>query len=165
MKISNYLDTFEGKEIYQGTKKSMLTGKIIIIFTSLMALLSYLIDVQPIKSLKSLQNIYWISNFLVVVTLIIIFSLKKSIYFSSKYIDEKDTLKTLLIKWSKFDIILMLIGLILPFAGFFCFLQGINFVGIWHFYLASILLTIMIMPMGIKVRSKLKIIRTYFPNI
>ena len=97
--------------------------------------------------------------------LIVLLGVRKSIYYSPKIIREDFTLTQVLQKWRTIDLIMLGTAEILPILGLIMTFLGMPFDWTFHFFVASALLMVILMPMGIKVRSKLSILRRHFPDI
>ncbi len=62
-------------------------------------------------------------------------------------------------KWRTVDIVLLAAAETVPIMGLVVSLLGAPFGRIFHFFVASGLLIIILMPIGLKVRSKLAVLR------
>lgn len=114
---------------------------------------------------KDIEDIFLILNIFVIILLLGILTVKRTIYYSPKLIKEGDNLEQVLKQWRKIDTALIGITQLIPIIGLVITTIGMEFRRTNHFFIASILLIIMLMPMGIKVRSRLKVLKKYFTNI
>jgi hypothetical protein len=80
-------------------------------------------------------------------------------------IKEGDTLTQILRKWRQIDIILMAVGETIPILGLIITWLGMPFARTGFIFLVSAILMIILMPVGIKIRSKLDILRRHIPGI
>ena len=101
----------------------------------------------------------------IVLLFIAILGIKRTIYYSPKFIKDNFTLTQVLQKWKIIDMILLAAAELIPLCGLALAFLGMPFDKTFHFFLGSALLMIILIPMGIKVRSKLSILRKHFPGI
>jgi len=186
-------DYIEHQLIAKHTKKTKIIALISIIFIIILAFFSYTINsdntkdkvtanlskisknriitkavennTDNYKNNKNIENIFIVLNIIVIILLIIILAVRKTIYYSPRMIKDYENLESVLIKWQKIDIFLIITAFILPISGFVANIIGMEFNRTIHFFIASALLIIMLMPMGIKVRSKLKLLKEHFIDI
>jgi mannose/fructose/N-acetylgalactosamine-specific phosphotransferase system component IIC len=149
------------------TKQTKLVAFSSLLFTIVMAILSFVIYKNKASSMNNtnIENIFIILNIFVILLLIAILSIKKTIYYSKRLIKEGSNLEQVLQQWRKVDIILILTVQIIPVIGLSINIFGMEFRRTTHFFIASFLLVVMLMPMGIKVRSKLRLLKDSFTNI
>ncbi len=165
MKIGNYRETSEDLTIIAATKKPLKTGAVLIGLTLLLALFSWLTEFKSTFTLQTQSDIFAGLNFMVILLLIVISTIKKKIYFSIRVVNEKDTLESVLSKWSAIDNRLLYVSTLIPVATTVAHILGTDFSQIWYIYAGGIALIFILMPMGIKVRSKLRVLRSYYPDI
>ena len=127
------------------------------------ALISYyLTEVKKISFVKispeNLQNIFNVLNILAIFMVIAVLAVRKTIYYSSKAIKDDFTLIQVMQKWRSIDILLIAIGESISIFGLIISLIGIPFSRSFHFFITSILVILIIMPMNWKVRDKLRIL-------
>jgi hypothetical protein len=160
-------DVKENRMIKSETKKTKLVAFLSLLFTIIMAVLSFIIYKDKAYNMNNanVENIFVMMNIFVILLLVVILSIKKTIYYSKKIIKENSTLEQVLKQWRKVDIILILTVQLIPVIGLSINIIGIEFRRTTHFFIASFLLVIMLMPMGIKVRSKLRLLKESFTNI
>ncbi len=160
-------DLREYNTIKEESKLTKIISVSAILFTVIIGLIAYLIDrsrgVNPVSD--KLEDTFMVLNVIVIVLLIMILGIKKTIYYSPRLIKEEDSLKTVLRQWRKIDLSLITAAQLVPIVGFILTITGIEFRRTTHFFIAAVLLIIMLMPMGIKVRSRLKVLKKYFTNI
>jgi len=155
----------ERKIIKKETKKTIIFGICLLILSGAFAAVAYFIKAEAGMTADSLENVYGFVNIFVVMLMIGILAVRKTIYYSPKFIKEDFTLTQVLKKWRSIDIVLLSISEVIPISGLIMTFLGMPFDRNFHFFLTSGLLIIILMPMGIKVRSKLSILRKHFPDI
>jgi MFS family permease len=150
-------------------KKETRTSKLIALgmLASILvyAFLAYFVKLDFNLEKNARENIYWILIFVIILILIGILSVRKTIYYSTRMIKEGDTLTQILRKWRQIDIILMAVGETIPILGLIITWLGMPFARTGFIFLVSAILMIILMPVGIKVRSKLDILRRHIPGI
>jgi hypothetical protein len=139
----------------------MIIGVGMLFSVIMYGLVAYFLKVDFAIEKELLTNIYWVINFIVIIMMIIILAIRKTIYYSPRLIKEDFTLIQVLEKWRMIDIVLLAAAEIIPVFGLVVTFLGMPFNRTWHFFLASGFLMIMLMPMGIKVRGKLTILKEH----
>jgi hypothetical protein len=155
----------ERKIIKSETKTTIILGLLLLFLNFLSGTAAYFMKIEPTLKQESLDYIYGIINLAVVLLMIALLAVRKTLYYSPKFIREDFTLRQVLAIWRRIDFILLAISEIIPLCGMIMTILGMPFDRNFHFFLVSVLLTIILMPMGIKVRSKLSILREHFPGI
>jgi hypothetical protein len=155
----------ERKLIKKETRPTVVIGLVLLFLSVIYGVAAYGIKIQPTMTFELLEKIYGIVNLAVVMLLIVILAVRKTIYYSPRFIREDFTLAQVLARWRRIDIVLLAISEVIPLCGLVLTFLGIPFDRNFHFFLVSGLLTIILMPLGIKVRSKLSILRKHFPGI
>lgn len=131
-------------------------------------MLAVLVNVIPIKPLMTDDELTTITNILslvAVMMMIIILAVRKTIYYSPRFVPEDFTLLQVLKKWQTIDIVLMGISLCIVILGVVITVMGMPFSRTFHFFVASGLLMPILMPIGIKMKGKLDILRQTHPNV
>ena len=113
-----------------------------------------IVKVKP----STLQNIFNILNLLAILMVIVILAIRKTIYYSPKFIADDISLKSILMIWKKLDLILLAFGESISILGLIVTLLGVPFSRSFHFFATSVLVILIIMPVNWKVRDKLKIL-------
>jgi len=131
----------------------------------LYALLASLLKIDLGVPKEPRETIYSILIAVIIVVMIVILSVRKTIYFSPRIVKEDFTLTQVLRKWRVIDTILLAMAESIPLIGLLLTWMGIPWERTWFIFLVSILLIIILMPVGIKVRSKLNYIRKYNKRI
>lgn len=155
----------ERKIIKREIKKTLIFALFLLGLSFIYGIIAYFIKVEPQLTGDSLEKIYGGVNLFIVMLMIIILAVRKSIYYSPRLIREDFSITQVLKKWRVIDIILLSISEIIPICGLLMVFLGIPFDRNFHFFITSVLLIIILMPVGIKVRSKLSILRKHFPDI
>jgi len=151
--------------IKQETRTSMIIGGAILLSTIMYGLIAYFIPFRQLIKSETLDILWGIASIFVVLMMIIILALRKTIYYSPKIIQPNFTIQQVLEKWRTIDIIFLAAAETIPVCGLILCFLGIPFDKNMHFFVGAALLIIILMPMGIKVRSKLSILREHFPEI
>ncbi len=123
------------------------------------------IDERFVYSEESLINLNGLLILVIVLTMIAILTARKTLYYSPKRISDDDTLTTVLEKWNRIDTLLMKSALIIPFLSMVVTLLGFPFERTIFIFIGSAILYVLLMPVGIKTRSKLQILRRYYDHI
>jgi F0F1-type ATP synthase membrane subunit c/vacuolar-type H+-ATPase subunit K len=155
----------EQKIIKEETGTTMIIGLALLASTIIFGLASYLIKLKPVMGTQALDNLRGALSLIVVLLMIGILAIRRSIYYSPRFIEEDFTLRQVLQKWRTIDIVLLALAETIPICGLVLALLGLPFDKNFHFFVGAGVLIIILMPMGIKVRSKLSILRQHFPDI
>lgn len=127
--------------------------------------IAYFYKGKPLMASKPLENIWGIINIVVIMMMVFILAIRRTIYYSKRLIKENFTLTDVLRQWRRIDIALMALAETIPLVGLITAILGMPFEQTFHFFVAGALLMLILMPVGIKVRSKLAILRESFPEI
>lgn len=168
MKFMNidYKKQLEEREIInKETRVPKLIALSMLGSTLIYALMAYFVKMHFNIQKNLREDIYWILIFIIILILIGILSVRKTIYYSTRLIKEGYTLTQVLQKWRQIDIILLGVGEIIPILGLVITWLGIPFARTGFIFLVSAILMIILMPVGIKIRSKLEILRKHIPGI
>ncbi|UCH95780.1 MAG: hypothetical protein JSV88_02745 [Candidatus Aminicenantes bacterium] len=164
--IDNYRQRIEERKIVkQETKTTIIICLCLLVLNIIYGVAAYFIDVDPVMKTESLEKIYGMVNLGVVMFLIVVLAVRKTIYYSPKFIREDFNLRQVLVKWKRIDIFLLVISEIIPICGLVMTFMGMPFDRNFHFFVASGILIILLTPLSIKVRSRLSILRKHFPNM
>ncbi len=155
----------ERRIIKKETRISMIIGISALVSTVIYALLAKYITIDLGLAPKLREDIYGVLVLVIILIMIGILGARKSIYYSPKLIKDEYSLTQILEKWRTLDIILIAVAEIIPLLGLVITLLGLPFERTWFIFLTAGLLMIILMPMGVKVRSKLSILRNQHPNI
>ncbi len=118
-----------------------------------------MLDKEPLK------NAYDMINLIVIVMMVVILGIRRSIYYSPRFVQDGATLEQVLKKWRGIDIVLLAVAETIPICGLVVTWLGMPFDKTFHFFVAGALLMIILMPVGIKMRSKLSILRKTHPDL
>lgn len=135
------------------------------LFTFTLALISYYGNFKQTMVTAELEELRNIVSVAVVVVMVAILALRRSVYYSPRLIRANFTLTQVLQKWRRIDIIMLSVSSLIPICGLVLAVLGLSFDMNFHFFLGSGILMVILMPVGIKVRSKLSILRQQFPDI
>ncbi len=123
------------------------------------------IDSRIVYSEESLLNLNGLLMLVIILVMIAILAARRTLYYSPRLIRDDDTLFTVLGKWNKIDAMLMKSALIIPFLSMAVTLLGFPFERTVYIFIGSAILYVILMPVGIKTRSKLQILRRYYDHI
>lgn len=164
--MDNYKQRIEERNIVkQETKTTIIICLCVLFLNVVFGVAASFIKVNPALKQKSLENIYMMVNLGIVMLLIAVLAVRKTIYYSPRFIKEDFTLRQVLTKWKRIDIFLLMVSQVMPICGLVMTFMGMPFDRNYHFFVASGILIILLTPLGIKVRSRLSILRKHFPDI
>lgn len=155
----------ERKLIKKETRVTILIGLALLGSVFIYGLLAYFIKTEPMMDKEPLKNLYDMMNLIVIVILIAVLGVRRSIYYSPRFIKDDFTLTQVLQKWRAIDILLMAVSETIPICGLVITLLGMPFDKTFHFFVGGGLLMVILIPVGIKVRSKISILRKTHPDI
>lgn len=164
MKIGNFQDP-EGLLIAQKMGGALRLGRILLLFHGIMAVLSWLLPPLLPQDGATVHNIYGGVNFMVIIHLIVVFSLRKTIYMSRRTVPDGTALHEVLERWNRLDQRFLFSTTLIPLSGFAAHMLGLAWPQLWHLFLTALFFTLMLIPMGIKVRSRLGMLRHLHPNL
>jgi len=164
MKIGNFQDP-EGHLISRKTRGAIKTGRILLLLHTLLAVLTYFSPPLAPQDAQTVQNLYGGVNFMVILHLIIVFSLRKTIYLSRRTVPDGTGLPEVLERWNRLDTRFLSSTALIPLAASAAHCLGLGWAQLWHLFLTALLFTLMLMPMGIKVRSRLGMLRRLHPDL
>jgi hypothetical protein len=163
--IEEYQKRIEERDII---KKEMRTttifGLSLISSCIILGLISFFVKAKPVIGTETLDTIWKGASLAVVLIMIGILGVRRTIYYSPKLIKEDFTLIQILRKWRTIDTILLTVSELFPICGLVLTFLGMSFDKNFHFFIGAGLLMIILIPMGIKVRSKLDILKQHFPD-
>lgn len=155
----------ERKLIKQETRTTIIVSICLLISVGIYTALASLIRFKPLLEQEGLDKIFGAVNLIVIMLMIVILAVRRTIYFSPRFIKEDFTLVQILQKWRTIDIVLLAAAETIPICGLVMNFLGMPFKRTFHFFLASALLMFILMPIGLKVRSKISIIKQTHPDI
>ena len=160
--ITQYESRLEERRVIKAETKYTIKISVALLFSTLcMGIVAYLIKPNPSFSRSALEELWMILNIVIVMLTVIILAVRKTIYYSPKIIKENFTLTQILRKWKTVDIILLATAEIIPILGLVLAILGMPFSWTYHYFVASALLMVMLMPIGLKVRSKLTVLKDH----
>jgi len=164
--ILEYQKQIEERRIIKvETKTTKIISAALISSAIISGLIAYFLHFRQVFPTPIQDQIRGITSIGIVMVMVVIFYLRRTLYYSPKIIKEDFTLSQVLQQWRKIDIALLLIAESLPICGLVLAFLGLQFDRIFHFFLGGVLMMIILTPMGIKVRSRLSILREFFPEI
>lgn len=164
--LTDYQKRMEERQlIKKETKTTVIISVSLMIFTLVLALISYYGKFKQTMVTSELEELRNIISVVVVVVMVAILGLRRSIYYSRRLIREDFSLTQVLQKWRRIDIIMLSVASLIPVCGLVLAILGLSFDLNFHFFLGTAILMVILMPVGIKVRSKLSILRQQFPDI
>lgn len=165
MKTTYEKELEERKIIKLETRASMLVGVACLISTIIYGLIAKFVPISFIQSQKLREDIYGILVLVIILIMIAILAARKTLYYSSRLIKDDYDLTQVLQKWRSIDIMLLAVAETIPVIGLVIAFMGMPFDRTWFIFFTAALLMIILIPMGIKVRSKLSILKKQHPNI
>jgi len=149
--------------IREETKKTILVSFAMVISVVIYALIPILFLKNSTVKLfgmkyATITNIYNAFNILAIMIVISILTVRKTIYYSPKFVKDSMSLKDILKTWKKLDIILLALGESVSILGLIMSFMGVPFNRTFHFFVTSVLIILIVMPVNWKVRDKLKIL-------
>jgi len=105
-----------------------------------------------------LNSIFNVLNIVAIFMVVIVLAVRKTIYYSARIIKEDFTLIQVLHKWKKIDIILIAVAESISVLGLVISFLGMPIARTFHFFVTSILVILVIMPINWKIRDKLRIL-------
>lgn len=165
MKTTYEKELEERKIIKLETRASMLVGVACLISTIIYGLIAKFVPISFIQSQKLREDIYGILVLVIILIMIAILAARKTLYYSSRLIKDDYDLTQVLHKWRSIDIMLLAVAETIPVIGLVIAFMGMPFDRTWFIFFTAALLMIILIPMGIKVRSKLSILKKQHPNI
>jgi len=164
--IDDYKQRIEERKIIkQETKTTIIIGLGLLFLNVIYGVAAFLIKITPAMRSEELEKIYGIVNLVIIMLLIAILAIRKTIYYSPKLIRHDFSIQQVLKAWKRIDLWLLIISEIIPICGLGMTFLGMPFDRNFHFFVASGILIILLTPFGIKVRSRLSILRKHFPDI
>jgi len=149
----------ERKIIKQETRVTILISIALLVETVILAIIAKFVKIDMSWDPKNLESITDILNIVVVVLMVVILAVRKTIYFSPRMIDKNFTLVEVLQKWKNIDMTLLSLANTINISGMMVTVMGMPFNRTFHFFVAGGLLILILMPIGLKVRSKLAVLR------
>ncbi len=164
--IDNYKQRLEERKIIkQETKTTIMICLCVLGLTAILGVAAFFIKIEPTMKQEALEKIYGIVNLGIIMLLIAVLAIRKTIYYSPKLIRHDFSIPQVLAKWRIIDLWLLIVSEIIPISGLAMTFLGMPFDRNRHFFVASGILIILLTPFGIKVRSRLSILRQHFPDI
>jgi len=158
-------DREERLAIKQETKSALRLGIFALLAVVLCTALARYIAIGVTLPPKARETLFGIFILAIIMIMVAILAIRKTIYYSSRLIRDDFTLTQVLRKWRTIDRILISITGVIPVMGLLLTWMGLPFSRTWFIFLVSALLLIILMPMAIKVRGKLMILRDQNPSL
>ena len=160
--ITQYESRLEERRIIKAETKHTIKISIALLLSTLfIGIAAYLVKPTPGFGRGALEELWTIFNIVIVMLTVIILAVRKTIYYSPKIIKEDFTLTQILRKWKTIDLILLAVAELIPIMGLVISFLGMPFSWTYHYFVASALLMLMLMPIGLKVRSKLTVLKNH----
>lgn len=158
-------DREERRAIKKETKPALRLGLIALLAVALCTALARFITIGVMIPPKTRETLFGIFILAIIMIMVAILAARKTIYYSTRLIRDDFTLTQVLRKWKTIDRTLISITGVIPVMGLILTWLGLPFSRTWFIFLVSALLLIILMPMDIKVRGKLMILRDQNPNL
>jgi hypothetical protein len=155
----------ERNVIKKETRNTIFISLACLVSVGIYTLIANLIKTKPMFTPDVLDKILSVANLFIVLLAIVILAMRKTIYYSPRFVKEDFTLIQVLQTWVKMDVIMLAVAEVIPILGLMLRFFGIPLKFTWVYFVAGGILMILIMPVGIKVRSKLTILRKTHTNI
>lgn len=146
----------ENEIIKRETKITIIIAIALLISILVYTVISFYLKVEINLEKNILEKIYFIMNFLTIFFIITLLAIKKRIYYSPKIIKKNDNLTQILQKWRSIDIVLLAVAETISIFGLLITLLGMPFKRTFHFFVGSALLILLLIPMDMKIRERLK---------
>lgn len=164
--ITEYEKRIEERKIVKKETVTTIRVSLLLLFsTVLCGLAAYYLKAKPVMTIESQERLYGIVSLVVIILLIVILAMKRTIYYSPRFIKENFTLTQVLQKWRTIDMALLAAAESIPLCGLVMAFLGMPFEKTFHLFVGPAILMILLMPLDIKIRSKLSILRNHFPDI
>jgi hypothetical protein len=163
--INEYVKLIEDRKIIkQETKLSIHISFAMLCTCIIFGLIAYNVKVKPVLTTVKQELFYGIANLIVILLFIIIIAIRRTVYYSPKFIRDDFSLRQILQQWRKIDITLLGIAITIPMMGLVMTFLGFPFDQTSHLFIGPCILMFLLMPLGIKVRSRLSILKDHFPE-
>jgi len=149
--------------IKKETRTTVLICLSLVVSVIVSAFISYyLTEVKKLSFVniapENLNNIFNIMNLAAIFMVVAVLAVRKTIYYSQKTIKEDFTLTQIVQKWRSIDIILVAVAESISVLGLVISFLGVPFGRTFHFFITSVLVILIIMPINWKIRDKLRIL-------
>ena len=158
-------DREERLAIRKHTRPGIMVGLMSLVTVAVCTLLARFISPEPTMSARTLETLFGIVVLVIIMIMVAILAVRKTVYYSSRIIKGEMSVADVLRKWNTIDIILISATETIPLLGLALTWLGVPFSRTWFIFLVSALLLVILMPMGIKVRGKLMILRQHHPDL
>ncbi len=105
-----------------------------------------------------MNNIFNIMNLSAIFMVVAVLAVRKTIYYSVRTIKEDFTLTQIVQRWRSIDIILVAVAESISILGLVISFLGVPFGRTFHFFITSVLVILIVMPINWKIRDKLRIL-------
>lgn len=138
-----------------GLRFSLVMVGVLILLTLLVALLG---RTAPSRVLEKLENLAAIMNVIAIAMLIVVLAVRRTIYFSPRLFRGQEIvpLVDLLRKWRRIDLVLNCLAALVALLGLVLAFFGFPLVRIFHFFVSSWLVMMILMPIPWKVQDKIR---------
>lgn len=166
MEIEKNTYSENNRMIKDETKKTIIISLMLVFSVLIYAMISiFLSNSKNFRLLnlnkEELKNIFNILNIAAILMVIIILTIRKTIFYSNRFIKDGMSLKEILMVWRSLDLLLLVFGESIALLGLVITLMGVPFGRSFHFFVTSILVILIIMPVNWKIRDKLKILEQH----
>ena len=127
----------------------------------ILGLVAYFVKTNYYITNSALEKIFGISNIVVVLELIVVLAIRKTIYYSPRFVNQQMSLQQVLQTWRKIDMVLLAISETIAVVGLVVTILGLPFERTFHFFVAAAILMILILPVNLKIRGKLTTLEKY----
>ncbi len=163
--INEYAKLIEDRKIIKQETKISIYVSLAMLCTCIIAgFIAFNLKIKPQLTTLKQELFYGIANLIVILIFILIIAVRRTVYYSPKLIRDDFTLRQVLQQWRKIDISLLALAITIPIIGLVMAFLGFPFDQTSHLFFGPAILTFLLMPLGIKVRSRLSILRDHFPE-
>jgi hypothetical protein len=110
---------------------------------------------------RTVNSVWNVLNIVAIVLIVLVLAVRKTIYFSPRLVRDDFTLGALLRRWRSIDIVLLSFAEVIALFGLVANLLGMPFARTFHFFVGGFLLAMINMPIGFKVRDKIRTFEKY----
>jgi len=145
----------ENELIRRETRSTLWYSLGIILTILIYTAIAYLIHPSGKPSGK-IVNAWQISNIIAIVLVAVVLAVRRTIYFSPRLLKGEAKLSLILKKWCSIDRKMLLFGELMGGLGLVLTLLGMPWKHTSHFFVAAILVTMVLMPIPWKVKDKIR---------
>jgi F0F1-type ATP synthase membrane subunit c/vacuolar-type H+-ATPase subunit K len=143
---------------------ALIIGLSLIASVTIMGIISYMHFVTIDMSTMAVKKIYSILNMISVAIILLILVLRKKVYFSKRITDGDLNQEQIIGRWYTTDIILMALAEQISIFGLVLSFMGMPFRQLFHFFVTSGLLMLILFPNRFRTESRLQALKEDSPR-